>query len=74
MKAYGHLTYEEREHIALLCAEGPCPSKIAQKIGRPACTVGRELKRNSNGDGDGGSGFMAEFGTACQEFSIHSSF
>lgn len=51
MKAYGHLTYEEREHIALLRVEGLCPSQIAQEIGRPPCTVGRELKRNSNGDG-----------------------
>jgi len=24
---------------------------IAREIGRPACTVGRELKRNCNGDG-----------------------
>jgi len=51
MKAYGHLTYEERDRIALLRAEGLCASQIARKIGRPACTVGRELKRNSNGDG-----------------------
>lgn len=51
MKAYGHLTYEERDRIALLRAEGLCPSQIAQEIGRPSCTVGRELKRNSNGDG-----------------------
>jgi hypothetical protein len=29
MKAYGHLTYKEREHIALLRVEGLCPSQIA---------------------------------------------
>ena len=51
MKACRHLTYEEREHIALLRVEGLCTSQIAQEIGRPPCTVGRELKRNSNGDG-----------------------
>ena len=51
MKAYGHLTYKDKEHIALLRVEGLCPSQIAQEIGRPPYTVGRELKRNSNGDG-----------------------
>lgn len=51
MKVYGHLTHEERERIAVLRAEGLCASRIGREIGRPPCTVGRELKRNSNGDG-----------------------
>lgn len=51
MTAYGHLTFDERERIALLRATGLCPSSIAREIGRPPCTVGRELERNCNGDG-----------------------
>ena len=49
MKVYGHLTYQERDRIALLRSAGLCPAAIAREIGRPACTVGRELKRNCNG-------------------------
>jgi|GEM_PF-1972125 IS30 family transposase len=53
MKAYVHLTYEERDRISLLRSTGLSRAAIAREIGRPACTVGRELKRNCNGDGDG---------------------
>jgi IS30 family transposase len=51
MKAYVHLTYEERDRISLLRSTGLSRAAIAREIGRPACTVGRELKRNCNGDG-----------------------
>jgi len=51
MKAYGHLTYEERDRISLLRSTGLSRAAIAREIGRPACTVGRELKRNCNGNG-----------------------
>jgi transposase, IS30 family len=51
MTVYGHLTYEERERLAVLCAEGLCPSEIAQELGRNRSSVYRELSRNSNADG-----------------------
>lgn len=51
MKGYDHLSFEEREHIALLRAEGLCASAIGREIGRPRCTVSRELARNANADG-----------------------
>lgn len=51
MSGYGHLSYWERERIALLRAEGLCPSKIADDLGRHKTTVIRELGRNSNQDG-----------------------
>ena len=51
MKAYVHLTYEERDRISLLRSTGLSRAAIAREIGRPACTVGRELERNCNGDG-----------------------
>lgn len=51
MKAYVHLTYEERDRISLLRSAGQCRAAIARALGRPSCTVGRELKRNCNGDG-----------------------
>ncbi len=51
MKDYGHLTYEERDRIALLRCAGLSPAAIGREIGRPGCTVGRELERNCNGDG-----------------------
>ena len=51
MKAYGHLTYEERDRIALLRSAGLSPAEIGREIGRPGCTVGRELERNCNCDG-----------------------
>ncbi len=51
MSGYGHLTFDEREQIAVLRALQMGPSAIARAIDRPVCTVSRELKRNSNANG-----------------------
>jgi IS30 family transposase len=51
MKAYCHLTYQERDRIALLRSTGLSQAAIGREIGRPGSTVGRELKRNCNCDG-----------------------
>ena len=51
MSGYGHLTFDEREQIAILHALENGPTAIAQAIGRPVCTISRELNRNSNVDG-----------------------
>ena len=45
-KKYSHLTLEEREEIAIGLGNGMKQSEIALKIGRPPCTISRELKRN----------------------------
>jgi len=50
MKHYNHLTFEERERIALLRVEGLCASQIAAQLGRHKTTIRRELRRNSNAD------------------------
>src|SRR5882724_1380336 len=46
-KKYQQLSSEERAIIAALQAEGRKKSQIAAALGRPASTIGRELKRNS---------------------------
>jgi transposase, IS30 family len=51
MNAYCHLTYEERDRIALLRSTGLSQAAIGREIGRPRCTVSRELQRNCNRDG-----------------------
>jgi len=56
MTEYGHITLDEREQIALFRVQGFGPCKIARELGRPASTISRELKRNSNQDGSYRSG------------------
>ena len=51
MSEYDHITFEEREHIALFHAEGMGLRRIGREIGRSTSTISRELKRNSNKDG-----------------------
>ena len=46
-KKYSHLTLDEREEIAVGLENGMIQSEIALKIGRPPCTISREIKRNS---------------------------
>jgi transposase, IS30 family len=42
-----HLRLEEREHLAVLKAEGLSLRAIAARLGRAASTVSRELRRNA---------------------------
>jgi IS30 family transposase len=42
-----HLTFEERERLAALKAEGLSLRAIARRLGRAASTVSRELRRNA---------------------------
>ncbi len=51
MKAYNHLSFEEREVIARLRADGLSQDKIAQALGRSRSTIWRELRRNANKSG-----------------------
>lgn len=44
--AYKQLSIEEREIIATMNANGSAVADIAQFLGRPPCTIYRELKRN----------------------------
>jgi len=46
MQSYSHLSFEEREQIAILRASGRGVRFIARAIGRCASTISRELKRN----------------------------
>jgi IS30 family transposase len=43
---YCQLKEEDREIIATMTANGSSQVKIAQSLGRPACTISRELRRN----------------------------
>lgn len=45
------LSHAEREEIAVLAGQGHGPREIGRRIGRPHCTVSRELARNGNVDG-----------------------
>lgn len=45
------LSHAEREEIAILHGQGHGVREIARRIGRPHCTVSRELARNGNRDG-----------------------
>jgi IS30 family transposase len=45
------LSMEERELISQLWAAGHLRKEIAARLGRPPCTIGRELRRNSQPDG-----------------------
>lgn len=45
-----HLTMEERDRIAQLWNQGTKRTEIAQALGRPKSTIGRELRRNGTGE------------------------
>lgn len=45
------LSMEEREVISQMFAAGHSRKAIAARLGRPRCTIGRELKRNAQDDG-----------------------
>lgn len=51
MKEYRHLGLEEREHVALLHAQGLDPAGIVSELGRDKSTISRELRRNRLADG-----------------------
>lgn len=46
-----YLSHAEREEIAILHGQDLTAHEIGRRIGRPACTVSRELARNGNRDG-----------------------
>src|SRR5574337_1405930 len=52
MKAYSHLTLQEREFIYVQTHQGESSRAPARKLGRDHATVVRELKRNSKPDPD----------------------
>lgn len=45
------LNMEEREVISQMFAAGHSRKAIAERLGRPPCTIGREVKRNAQEDG-----------------------
>ena len=47
MGSYRHLSWENREQIAVLRAAGHSNAGIAAALGRAPSTIGRELKRNA---------------------------
>ena len=51
MSGYGHLTYEERDRIALLRTEGLCAAEIGRDLGRHPGMIGCKLTCNGNADG-----------------------
>ena len=46
MAEYGHLSFAERELIAILRVEGLSLAAIARRLGRVTSTISRELRRN----------------------------
>jgi IS30 family transposase len=42
-----YLSFPEREEIALLRVQGVSGREIGRRLGRPACTISRELRRNA---------------------------
>jgi transposase, IS30 family len=43
---YRHLSFEEREQIAICRLEGVSQAEMARRLGRSSSTVNRELARN----------------------------
>lgn len=48
---YEQITTQQREDIALKKAAGASQGQIARDLGRPSCTIGRELRRNGGAEG-----------------------
>jgi transposase, IS30 family len=46
----GHLTLEERDHIAQLHHQQADQKEIAKALGRSPSTISRELRRNRSGE------------------------
>lgn len=46
----GHLTLEERDHLARLRHQGADQKEIARAVGRSRSTISRELRRNGTGE------------------------
>jgi IS30 family transposase len=46
MRAYSHLSEDERDQIAVLCTAGRSLGTIARHLGRAKSTISRELERN----------------------------
>jgi Helix-turn-helix domain len=42
-----YLSFSEREEIALFRVQGLSGREIGRRLGRPACTISRELRRNA---------------------------
>jgi len=51
MKAYRHLSRDDREQIAGMLAAGLPQSWIAEAVGKSRSTISRELRRNALGRG-----------------------
>ena len=47
-QTYKHLSSEERDHIAVLRAQGFKASEIARLINRDKVTISREMRRNKS--------------------------
>ncbi len=47
MRSYWRLSEEERDQIGVLRAAGRSIGAVAKALGRPKCTISRELARNS---------------------------
>jgi len=57
MSEYDHISFEEREQIAIFRQQGYGPSRIGRELGRHASTISRELRRNCRKDGSYGATF-----------------
>lgn len=53
-----YLSFSEREEIALFRVQGFSGREIGRRLGRPACTISRELRRNA-ATGSGGLEYRA---------------
>ena len=51
MRSYSHVSEEERDQIDAWRAAGRSIGSIAKALGRPKCTISRELARNSLASG-----------------------
>jgi IS30 family transposase len=51
MEFHSHLSEEERDQIGVLRATGRSIGAVAKALGRPKCTISRELARNSLASG-----------------------
>lgn len=52
MKSYNHFTPNERECLYLLLKNNYSITQIAKELGRDKSTISREIRRNSDGNGN----------------------